>query len=86
MAIEIEYIGTSHEEKTAPEPTYHYVLKMGVKGARRVIEETYGSLEEARKRAERWTASNGQGSYYTVIDEIKVWPSGSMVTYRERRN
>ena len=43
-------------------------VRYGVKGAYRVKEKRFADPTEARKFAERWQASNSQGSYWAKVE------------------
>lgn len=44
-----------------------YEVETGVKGATRINRRSYATLDEALEKAERWSKSNSQGSYWAEV-------------------
>lgn len=45
-------------------------VRMTVKGAHTIKEQTYTTEAEARRRAEKWQRSNSIGSYVASVDQV----------------
>lgn len=44
-----------------------FLVETGVRGARATKTRGYASMDDAAYAAARWAASNGQGSYWSVV-------------------